>query len=129
MVDHAHTVGLIRLLDLGDIGAGAPRLDLRIATKHQGHGYGKQAAHWVVDHAFTTYAELHRLEAATTRRDNAAMQRVLSDAGFVHEGTLRDAWRSDDGQPVRRDDLGDLAHRLGARRARLNVLADGRQAR
>ena len=26
------------------------------------------------------------------------MQRVLSGAGFTHEGRLRDAWRSDDGQ-------------------------------
>jgi len=97
IVDQGQTVGLVRLLDLGDIGEGAPQFDLRIASRHRGRGYGMQGARWIVDHLFTSYPELHRIEA-NTRHDNAAMQRVLSDAGFTHEGRLRDAWRSDDGQ-------------------------------
>ncbi len=97
IIEHHQTVGLVRLLDLGDIGDGAPLFDLRIASQHRGRGHGKRAAHWIVDYLFTNYPELHRVEA-NTRGDNAAMQRVLSAAGFTHEGTLREAWRSDDGQ-------------------------------
>ena len=48
-------------------------------------------------HLFTDYPELHRIEA-NTRHDNAAMQRVLSDAGFTHEGRLRHTWPSDQGE-------------------------------
>lgn len=97
IIEHRQTVGLVRLLDLGDIGKGAPLFDLRIATQHRGRGYGKRAARWLVDHLFTNYPELQRVEA-NTRGDNAAMQRVLLRAGFTHEGTLRDAWRGADGQ-------------------------------
>jgi RimJ/RimL family protein N-acetyltransferase len=50
-----------------------------------------------VDHLFTSYPDAHRIEA-NTRGDNAAMRRVLSAAGFTHEGTLRLAWRSEEGQ-------------------------------
>lgn len=80
-----------------DIGEGAPLFDLRVASRHRGCGFGMRATRWTVDHLFTSYPELHRIEAKT-RHDNAAMQRVLSDAGFTHEGRLRDAWRSDEGQ-------------------------------
>jgi RimJ/RimL family protein N-acetyltransferase len=91
------TVGLVRHLDLGDIGAGAPLFDLRIAGARRGRGIGSLATRWTVDHLFTDHPELHRIEA-NTRHDNAAMQRVLSREGFTFEGRLRDSWRSDQGQ-------------------------------
>lgn len=97
MVDHGQTVGLVRLFDLGDVGEGAPLFDLRVASRHRGRGFGMRATRWIVDHLFTSYPELHRIEA-NTRHDNAAMQRVLSNAGFTQEGRLRHAWRSDEGQ-------------------------------
>lgn len=97
IVDEQITVGLIRVLDLGDIGTGAPLLDFRIATPHRARGIGTQAARWIVHHLFDTYPELHRVEA-NTRHDNAAMQRVLSKARFTHEGRLREGWSSTDGQ-------------------------------
>jgi RimJ/RimL family protein N-acetyltransferase len=96
VVDTGQTVGLVRLLDLGDIGRGAPLFDVRIASRHRGFGFGTRATRWIVDHLFTNYPELHRIEA-NTRDDNTAMQRVLSGAGFTHEGRLRLAWRSDEG--------------------------------
>ncbi len=96
IVERGHgEVGLIRLLELGDIGDGAPRFDVRVASGHRGRGIGTAATRWVADHLFATYPELHRIEA-TTRSDNVAMQRALTRVGFTHEGTLRQAWRSDD---------------------------------
>ena len=97
IVDSGQTVGLVRLLDLCDIGEGAPLFDLRIASRHRGCGVGRRATGWIADHLFASYPDLHRIEA-NTRGDNAAMQRLLSGAGFTHEGRLRNAWRSDDGQ-------------------------------
>jgi RimJ/RimL family protein N-acetyltransferase len=97
IIDHRQTIGLIRLLDLGDVVDGSPLFDLRIASEHRGRGYGKRAARWIVDLLFTYYPELHRVEA-NTRADNAAMQTVLSAVGFTQEGRLRDAWRGADGQ-------------------------------
>jgi hypothetical protein len=59
---------------------------------------------WIIDHHETVglvrlagYPALHRIEA-NTRHDNAAMQRVLSGAGFTREGRLRETWPSDEGQ-------------------------------
>jgi RimJ/RimL family protein N-acetyltransferase len=96
IVDTGETIGLVRLLDLGDIGSGAPLFDLRIASRYRGCGFGKRAARWIVDHLFTSYPELHRIEA-NTRADNTAMQRVLSAAGFTPEGVLRLAWPGEEG--------------------------------
>ena len=97
IIDAGQTVGLIRLLDLTDIGEGAPRFDLRIASRHRGRGYGKEAVQWIAEHLFTTYPRLHRIEA-NTRDDNAVMQAVLSRAGFILEGRLRQSWRGHEGQ-------------------------------
>ena len=96
IVEDQQMLGLVRLLELGDIGAGAPRFDLRIASRARGRGIGTRGTRWIVDHLFTTYPELHRIEA-DTRHDNTAMQRVLSHAGFTHEGRLRESWPSDEG--------------------------------
>jgi len=105
VVDGDERLGLIRIFDLGDIGEGAPRFDLRIAKTHRGRGYGTDAARWIVSHLFTTYPELHRAEA-NTRDDNAAMRAVLSRAGFTLEGRLRQSWRGNDeeGDDERGDD-------------------------
>ena len=92
--DQGETVGLLRVMDLGDIGEGAPLFDLRIAGRHRGRGLGTRATKWTVDHLFSTYPELHRIEA-NTRHDNDAMQRVLANSGFALEGRLRNAWRGD----------------------------------
>jgi RimJ/RimL family protein N-acetyltransferase len=97
IVDAGQTVGLIRLLDLTDIGEGAPQFDLRIGSRHRRRGYGKEAARWIAEHLFTTYPQLNRIEAHT-RDDNAAMQTVLSQAGFTLEGRLRQSWRDDEGR-------------------------------
>ena len=97
IVDGGSAIGFVRMFDLGDIGDGSPLFDLRIAGPHRGRGIGAAAAQWLVDYLFSTYPELHRIEA-NTRHDNAAMQRVLGYANFSLEGRLRSAWRSDDGQ-------------------------------
>ena len=112
IVENGRRIGLVRLLDLGDIGEGAPLFDLRIAGRHRRSGFGARATRWIVDHLFSTYPEVHRIEA-NTRHDNVAMQRALSDAGFVNEGRLRDAWWGEAGQwfdtmiyGIRRVDVG-----------------------
>ena len=97
VVETGEKVGLIRLLDLGDIGRGAPLFDLRVLSRRRGRGFGTLATRWIVDHLFTSHPELHRIEA-NTREDNTAMQRVLTGAGFTNEGRLRRAWRSEEGR-------------------------------
>lgn len=96
ITDDSETAGLIQLLDLDDIGEGAPLFDLRIVEVRRGQGLGKRATRWLTDYLVATYPELHRIEA-NTRADNFAMQRVLFCSGFLHEGTLRQAWRGGDG--------------------------------
>lgn len=97
MIADERRVGLVRLLDLGDIGDGAPQFDLRIANAHRRRGLGTAATRWVVDHLFSTYDEVHRIEA-NTRSDNVAMQRALASVGFQQEGRLRQSWRDAGGQ-------------------------------
>ena len=101
VLDHdRNTLGLIQLLDLDDIGQGSPLFDLRIASRYRGQGFGGRAAAWLVDYLFGEYPELHRIEAYT-RSDNVAMHRVLSKTGFLLEGTLRNAWWTDNRRMVR----------------------------
>lgn len=83
--------GLVRLLDLSDIGTGAPQFDLRLGASHRGQGWGRLATRWIADRLFTEHPVLHRIEAAT-RADNVAMQRALAAAGFQREGQLRQSW-------------------------------------
>jgi RimJ/RimL family protein N-acetyltransferase len=90
-------VGLLRLLDLGDVDDGAPLFDLRIAAAHRGRGVGSLAVRWLTSHLFATYPQLHRIEA-TTRQDNVAMQRALERNGYMLEGRLREAWMAVSGQ-------------------------------
>lgn len=89
-------IGLIRLLDLDDVDDGSPQFDLRIAESHRGRGIGRHAVRWLTDHLFTTYPQLHRIEA-TTRGDNMAMRAVLVHAGYRLEGRFVEAWTNGDG--------------------------------
>ncbi len=50
--DAGTVVGLVRLLDLGDVEDGSPLFDLRIASGHRGQGYGTAAVQWLSDHLF-----------------------------------------------------------------------------
>lgn len=90
------TIGLLRAFDLEDLAVGSPLLDIRIAEGHRGHGVGTGAVRWLTGHLFTTYDELHRIEA-TTRHDNVAMQRVFDRCGFRLEGRMLEAWTNADG--------------------------------
>lgn len=96
VMDGGRRVGLVRLMDLDDIGSGCPLIDIRVASNHRRQGLGTEATRWAVDHLFTSHPELHRIEA-NTRGDNVAMQAVLTRVGFALEGRLRQAWWSDDG--------------------------------
>jgi RimJ/RimL family protein N-acetyltransferase len=89
-------IGLIRVFDLDDRGDGSPLFDVRIAAAHRGRGVGTAAVSWLTDHLFTTYAELHRIEA-TTRHDNVPMQRVFGRCGFRLEGQMLESWKNADG--------------------------------
>ncbi len=90
------TIGLIRVFDLEDLDVGSPLLDIRIAHPHRGQGVGTAAVSWVVDHLFSSYSQLHRIEA-TTRHDNLPMQRVFDRCGFRLEGRMLEAWANADG--------------------------------
>lgn len=90
------TVGLIRVFDLDDLDVGSPLFDLRIAEDHRGCGVGRAAVVWLTGHLFTTYGELHRIEAMT-RHDNLAMQRVFDRCGYRLEGRMLEAWKNADG--------------------------------
>ena len=94
--DRDETIGLIRVFDLEDLGVGSPLLDIRIAQTHRGRGAGTAAVSWVVNHLFSSYGELHRIEA-TTRHDNLPMQRVFDRCGFRLEGRMIEAWTNTDG--------------------------------
>jgi RimJ/RimL family protein N-acetyltransferase len=94
--ENGRIVGLIRLFDLDDLDNGSPLFDLRIATKHRSQGIGRFAVDWLTTHLFTTYPELHRIEA-TTRSDNAAMQAVFARCGYRQEGRMLEAWKNADG--------------------------------
>lgn len=89
-------VGLIRAFDLDDLDDGSPLFDLRIAEGHRGRGVGRAAVTWLTGHLFSTYVELHRIEA-TTRHDNLAMQQVLERCSYRLEGRMLEAWKNADG--------------------------------
>jgi RimJ/RimL family protein N-acetyltransferase len=95
--DSGDIVGLVRLFDLDDMVNGSPLFDLRIAADHRGCGIGTSAVIWLSSHLFRGHPELHRIEA-TTRGDNLAMMRVLERCGYMREGVLREAWRSENGE-------------------------------
>jgi RimJ/RimL family protein N-acetyltransferase len=83
------------VLDLDDLDVGSPLFDLRIAEGHRGSGVGRVAVTWSTNHLFSTYLELNRIEA-TTRDDNAAMQRVFERCRYRLEGRMLEAWKNAD---------------------------------
>lgn len=89
-------VGLVRLLDLGDLDDGSPLFDLRIASEYRGRGFGTAAVRWLSEHLFLEFPELHRIEA-TTRSDNAGMIATFHRCGYRQEGRFLEAWKSRDG--------------------------------
>lgn len=97
IVEGDEPCGLVRLLDLDDIPDGSPVFDVRVVETARGRGVGAFAVRWLTEHLFTTYPDLHRIEA-TTRDDNVAMQRVLERCGYTCEGRLRESWPAADGR-------------------------------
>jgi RimJ/RimL family protein N-acetyltransferase len=94
--DDGAAIGLIRLMDMTDRDDGSPLFDLRITEGHRGRGVGQLAVDWITGHLFTTYPQLHRIEA-TTRDDNVAMQTVFDRCGYRQEGRFVEAWLHADG--------------------------------
>lgn len=99
IADGHERIGLVRLLDLrdvGDGGDGCPLFDLRLASTERGRGVGQESVRWLTSRLFETHPLLHRVEA-NTRFDNIAMRRVLERCGYRAEGQLRETWMSGDG--------------------------------
>ncbi len=61
-----------------------------LAADHWGMGYGSEALHAVLGHAFHVL-NLNRIEADIDPR-NIASAKVLARMGFVEEGYLRERW-------------------------------------
>jgi len=76
IIDEVSRVGIIRLLDLGDVDQGSPLFDNRVATPHSRRGLGTAAMRWLTVHLLNGFEVLHRIEA-TTRVDNLTMRRFL----------------------------------------------------
>ena len=106
-------VGLVRLLDLGDVEDGSPLFDLRIGSEYRRRGVGVTAVKWLSRHLFVEYPLLHRVEA-TTRSDNVGMITVLERCGYRREGVLREAWRSHEGERFDAIIYGLLRHEWSA---------------
>ena len=88
-----NTVGLIRLMDLGDE---TPMLDLRIGSPWRGKGFGVQALTWGTRYLFDEFPQIRRIEG-TTRQDNVAMRRTFQRCGYAKEAHYRDAWAGPEG--------------------------------
>lgn len=87
------TVGLIRLMDLGDE---TPLFDLRIRSRWRGQGFGVQALAWSTRYLFDEFPLIRRIEG-TTRQDNVAMRRTFQRCGYAKEAHYRDAWAGPEG--------------------------------
>ncbi|GAB4512428.1 MAG: hypothetical protein Tsb0019_09020 [Roseibium sp.] len=85
--------GLLRVLDLDDIGDGSPVFDLRVAEDRRSRGIGTEAVRQMCRMLFARFPDLHRIEA-TTRHDNHGMQKILVKNGFLLEGRLRKSWKT-----------------------------------
>jgi len=94
--DTAGRVGLARLEDLQDP---TPMLDLRIAERVRGRGFGAAALRSITELVFTTMPEVNRFEGQT-REDNIAMRKTFLRCGWVKEAHYREAWPVAGGAPV-----------------------------
>ena len=83
------------ILIIEDIDDSIPLIDIRLAETARGNGYGKQALLWLKNYLFGELGKI-RVEGYT-RADNLAMRKCFTNAGFVKEGYLRNAWENKDG--------------------------------
>lgn len=104
-------VGVLRL---GWFGEPPWLVELRLlAIAQPGMGYGRAALRWAQAHAFETLGA-HRasLEVAA---HNTLARRLYERCGFVHEGTWREGFRSEDGTYVDLAAYGMLAREYASR--------------
>lgn len=85
-------VGIVIIDDIDDT---IPLFDLRIAEGARGKQLGTKALHWLQHYLFGERQKI-RIEGYT-RADNVAMRKCFTNAGFVKEGYLRNAWENGDG--------------------------------
>lgn len=88
----------------------------RLAITDRGAGIGRAALALAIDHVFTT-TEAHRLWLDVLPHNERA-RRTYAAAGFVEEGTLRDAWVSPTGTRASLTILSILRPEWAARTAR-----------
>ena len=92
MIDNGVKQGILIIEDIDD---SIPLIDIRLAETARGKGYGKQALLWLKDYLFGELGKI-RVEGYT-RADNIGMRKCFTNAGFVKEGYLRNAWENKDG--------------------------------
>ena len=83
------------ILIIDDIEDTIPLFDLRLTANARGKGVGVQTLHWLQNYLFGERRKI-RIEGYT-RADNLAMRKCFTNAGFVKEGYLRNAWENADG--------------------------------
>ncbi|MBC7464856.1 MAG: GNAT family N-acetyltransferase [Bdellovibrio sp.] len=93
---HHERIGMIRLIDIDDIGDGDPLFDIRIQSRYRGQGIGRQAVAWLTKYFFENWPELKRISGAT-RSDNRGMRRTFITNGYIKEGHFRQDWPGSDG--------------------------------
>ena len=87
--DDSELIGTVLLADL-DAVHGHAELRLLVRSRHWGHGYGREAATILLEHAFGELG-LRRIEAETPPANTGSM-RTLEGLGFKREGYLRQRW-------------------------------------
>ncbi|ATP42374.1 GNAT family N-acetyltransferase [Solibacillus sp. R5-41] len=92
IVDNKQKVGVIIIDDIDDT---IPLIDIRLTSNQRGKGIGVKALQWLQEYLFGVRGKI-RIEGYT-RADNLAMRKCFSNAGFVKEGYLRNAWENEDG--------------------------------
>ncbi len=83
------------ILIIDDIEDTIPLFDLRLTPNARGKGIGVQTLQWLQNYLFGERGKI-RIEGYT-RADNLAMRKCFTNAGFVKEGYLRNAWENADG--------------------------------
>jgi len=96
-IDHAgELAGSIAVVPLDDVHARTSEIGYWIAEPFWGRGLATEAVRGLTSHAFETFPELVRIQAAVFG-GNVASMRVLEKAGYEREGVLKQSvWK--DGQ-------------------------------
>ena len=92
IVVNEQKVGILIIDDIEDT---IPMFDIRLASNVRGKGIGVRVLRWLQDYLFGERGKI-RIEGYT-RADNLAMRKSFTNAGFVKEGYLRQAWENEDG--------------------------------